>query len=125
MTYNTDGNLAALNQYQRQQDALAAGEETLEAMRRELADKLVEGYVEGIENVVDEFADAFTNERVVANLTARMQAAMKKEFAIPVMGRGRESYDTYLGFLDLIAGDISKRYSTPDEFDAAYRYFGV
>ena len=38
MTYNVDGNMSALNAYQREQDALADGDEHLERLQQELAD---------------------------------------------------------------------------------------
>jgi uncharacterized hydantoinase/oxoprolinase family protein len=122
---NPDGNTAALNRYQREQDAIAQGEEALERMRQEMADSLFDAYLEGVENVVDEVEDTLTDEKVMANLIGKLQNAMIKECQRPRMGRGSEVYSTYEALLSEICMDIAKRNSTPDEFDAAYRYFGL
>lgn len=54
MTYNTDGNLAALRQYECQQDKIYQAEERLETARQELADDLFDGYMSDNYSVIDE-----------------------------------------------------------------------
>ena len=120
MTYNTDGNLAALNAYQREQDAIADGEEYLERLQQELADDMFDAYVTGNSNVIDEVDDALASDERKIVL---MRKAMTKECQRPVMGRGCELYETYWKLLDSVCLDIAKRCTTPDEFDKFRREF--
>jgi hypothetical protein len=123
--YNTDGNLAALNAWQREQDEIEAGELHLEKLQQELADDIYDAYITGSENAVNEVEDALTDTQTMGNLLGRLRAAMEKECQRPVMGRGGEVYDTYWRLLDAVCLDIAKRCTTPDELDQARRFYGV
>ena len=122
MTYNVDGNMSALNAYQREQDALADGDEHLERLQQELADDMFDAYVTGNSNVIDEVDDALASHDTMIEL---MRKAMTKECQRPVMGRGCEVYDTYWKLLDSVCLDIAKRCSTPDEFDKFRVEYGL
>ena len=120
---NTDGNLAALNAWQRDQDAIEAGDLHLEKLQQELADDIYDAYITGNENAVNEVEDALTDAKTMANLLGRLRAAMEKESQRPVMGRGCEVYDTYWRLLDAVCLDIAKRSTTPEKMDQARRFY--
>ena len=88
MTYNTDGNLAALRAYEREQDALADADQAHEAAISELADGLFDAYITGDADVIDEVDDWLRDYP----WTERVRAAMVKECELPVMGRGGFMY---------------------------------
>src|SRR5690554_5647829 len=88
MGCNTDGNLAALRTYEREQDALAADDQAHEAAISELADDLFDAYITGDADVVDEVDDWLRDYL----WTERIRAAMVKECELPVMGRGGFMY---------------------------------
>jgi len=88
MTNNTDGNLAALNAHQREQDELAAADQAHEAAISELADDLFDAYITGDQDVIDEVDDWLRDYP----WTERVRAAMVKECELPVMGRGGFMY---------------------------------
>lgn len=52
--YNTDGNLAALRQYERELDEAERADEALREAQDEAADALFDAYVTGNKEVVDE-----------------------------------------------------------------------
>ena len=85
---NTDGNLAALHAYEREQDALAYAEQAHEAAISELADDLFDAYITGDPDVIDEVDDWLRDYP----WTERVRAAMVKECELPVMGRGGFMY---------------------------------
>src|SRR5690554_1419701 len=85
---NTDGNLAALRAYEREQDALAAADQAHEAAISELADDLFDAYILGDQDVIDEVDDWLRDYP----WTERVRAAMVKECELPVMGRGGFMY---------------------------------
>ncbi len=88
MGSSTDGNLAALRAYEREQDALAAAEHAHEAAISELADDLFDAYITGDADVIDEVDDWLRDYP----WTERVRAAMFKECELPVMGRGGFMY---------------------------------
>lgn len=118
--HKSDGNLAALNAYQREQDAIADGEIHLERLQQELADDMFDAYVTNNGAVIDEVNDALASDE---RMIVLMRKAMTKECQRPVMGRGCELYDTYWKLLDSVCLDIAKRCTTPDEFDKFRREF--
>jgi len=120
---NTDGNLAALNAWQREQDAIEAGDLHLEKLQQELADDIYDAYITGNENAVNEVEDALTDTKTMANLLGRLRAAMEKECRKPVGDRGTDLYDTTWKLLDAVCLDIAKRSTTPDELDQARRFY--
>lgn len=122
MAYNVDGNMITLNRYQREQDALADGEEYLENLQQELADDMFDAYVTGNSNVIDEVDDALASDE---RMITWMRKAMAKECQRPVMGRGCELYDTYWKLLDSVCLDIAKRCETPDQFDGFRVEYGL
>lgn len=117
-----DGNTAALNRYQREQDAIADGEAHLERLQQELADEMFDAYVTGNSNVIDEVDDALASDE---GMITRMRKAMTKECQLPVMGRGGYLYGTYWKLLDSACLGIAKRCSTPDEFDKFRSEYGL
>jgi hypothetical protein len=88
MTHNTDGNLAALRSYEREQDALAAADQAHEDAISELADELFDAYITGDADVIDEVDDWLRDYP----WTDRVRAAMVKERELLVMGRGGAMY---------------------------------
>lgn len=88
MTHNTDGNLAALSAYEREQDALYAADQAHEQAISELADDLFDAYITGDADVIDEVDDWLRDYP----WTERVRAAMAKECELPVMGRGGFMY---------------------------------
>jgi len=88
MTHNTDGNLAALRAYEREQDALAYAEQAHEAAISELADDLFDAYILGDQDAIDDVDDWLSDYP----WTERVRAAMVKECNLPVMGRGGFMY---------------------------------
>lgn len=88
MTHNTDGNLAALRAYEREQDELYEADMALERAQNELADDLFDAYITGDQDVIDEVDDYLASYP----WTKRVRAAMVKECELPVMGRGGFMY---------------------------------
>lgn len=88
MRGNTDGNLAALRAYEREQDALHEAEQAHESAISELADDLFDAYITGDQDVIDE-VDEYLREYPWAE---RVRAAIVKECELPVMGRGGFMY---------------------------------
>lgn len=85
---NTDGNLAALRAYEREQDALAAADQAHEDDISVLADDLFDAYIMGDSDIIAEVDDYLASYP----WTERVRAAMVKECELPVMGRGGFMY---------------------------------
>lgn len=65
---NTDGNLAALNAYQREQDHLDDMDIGLEASQGELSDALFEAYYKSNQDVIDEVNDYLEDTEVTRTM---------------------------------------------------------
>ena len=65
---NTDGNLAALNAYQREMDLLDDMDTALEIAQGELSDDLFEAYYKSNQDVIDEVKDYTEDAEVTRNL---------------------------------------------------------
>lgn len=123
MSHKTDGNLAALNAYLRQEDERDAAQERLEEARQELADALFDAYVGGDGNVIIEVDDILTDVDQTDWLLNKLRLAMTKECSRPVMGRGGEIYQAYLDVLSDACETIAKRCKTEEDFDSYYQDF--
>ena len=73
MNYNTDGNLAALNAYQREQDALDEANRILEEAQQELADDLFDAYMSNNYSVIDEVDDSLTDTDTMDDLIKQLR----------------------------------------------------
>lgn len=120
-----DGNTAALNAYQREQDAIADGEIHLERLQQELADDMFDAYVTGNHSVIDEVNDGLLEMQTMDNMIDQLRYAMAVECQRPVMGRGCEIYDAYMKIISSVCEDIAKKCTTPDEFDKFRREYGI
>jgi hypothetical protein len=105
MTYNTDGNLAALRAYEREQDALYEAEQAHEAAISELADDLFDAYILGDADVIDEVDDWLGDYP----WTERVRAAMVKECELRVMNRGGFMYKIGQAAISEACEAIAKR----------------
>ena len=77
-----DGNTAALNQYQREQDALDDQDEALRAAQQELSNDLFDGYFEGNSACVDWIDEVILDDEDTANnLLDKMRAQYLKPLA--------------------------------------------
>ncbi len=120
---NTDGNLAALRQYEREQDALEAADLNIEALQLSLAIDLFEAYATKNYAVIDEVNDSLTDTDVTDNLINKLREAATKECKRPKMGRGCLLYSAYEKVVDLVCRDIAQRYTTEGEIEAAREGF--
>ena len=118
---NTDGNLAALRAYERQQDAIAEGDAHLESLQQALADDLFDAYLTENHDVIGEVDDFLADYP----WPDRMRAAMTKECERPVMGRGCIAYKALETAISEACEHIAKVCTTPDEFDRFRREFGL
>jgi hypothetical protein len=66
-TIDTDGNTAALNQYQREQDSLDDQDEALRVAQQELSNDLFDGYFEGNGACSDWIDELILDEEDTAN----------------------------------------------------------
>lgn len=117
----TCANTAILNSYQREQNAIADGEASLERLQQDLSDELYDAYLSVNSAVIDE-VDDFLADYPWAD---RMRAAMVKESAIPVMGRGGYAYKAVQDAFIEAVESIAKKQTTPDEFDRFRHDFGL
>jgi len=115
--YNTDGNLAALNAYQREQDALEAADLELEAAQVETANDLYDAYFTNKQDVIDEVDDALTDTLTTGNLINKLREAGTVECQRPVMGRGCELWDAYRKLIDAVCLEIAQRCETMEELE--------
>ena len=100
MNYDTDGNLAALRQYEREQDALYEADEAFEELLGELSDELFEAYFEGNTGVVDEVNDAFT----LTEFEGELEEICREYFNRPM-----KMHDEYREFIGRVCDAIAKR----------------
>jgi len=81
-TMHTDGNTTALNQYQREQDALEDQDEALRVAQQELSNDLFDGYFEGNSACVDWIDEVILDDEDTANnLLDKMRAQYLKPLA--------------------------------------------
>ncbi len=120
---NTDGNLAALHQYEREQDALEAAGLNIEALQLSLSIDLFEAYVTKNHAVIDEVNDSLTDSDVIDNLIDKLREAVTEECKRPEMGRGCLLYSAYEKVVDEVCRDIAGRYTTGGEIEAARKEF--
>jgi hypothetical protein len=81
-TMHTDGNTTALNQYQREQDALEDQDEALRVAQQELSNDLFDGYFEGKSACVDWIDEVILDDEDTANnLLDKMRAQYLKPLA--------------------------------------------
>lgn len=126
MRYDTDGNLAALRQYEREQDALDAQDIALENAQRELADALYDAYLTNNEQVIDEVNEILTEDEYrQAKMLTKLREAMSVEATRPAMGRGCEVYSAYMNLIDLCCMDIAERSESIEDIEKAVRFYGV
>lgn len=114
--FNTDGNLAALRTYEREQDALQAADDYRQRLRQDLADDLFDKYVEGDEDIIME-----VDERLLEmdeEMFFKLRRAMMKECRKPVSDRGSDIYEAYWKLID--AACLEMVDSVEDD-DDAYR----
>ena len=114
MSYNTDGNLAALDAYLREQDELDQAEAALHAAQNELADGLFEAYFNGNTHVVDEINDMLTEEEY----TYRLIELNREYFNRPI-----EYHDQYRELIIEVCNKIADRYETIDDVETASAAF--
>ena len=110
MSYNTDGNLAALAAYEREQDALAAADEALEQAQAGLSDGLFEAYFNGKENAVLEVNDQLTEEQYPDRLIE-----LNREY----FNRPIEYHDQYREMIIEICDQIANGYDDIEEVERA------
>lgn len=120
---NTDGNLAALNAYLREQDAIYEGDAKLESMIQDLAIDMYEAYVTGNHSVIDEVDGRLTDTDVTDNLISKLREAATEECKRPKMGRGCLLYSAYEKVIDAVCRDIAGRYTTESQIEAARKEF--
>ena len=81
-TIDTDGNTAALNQYQREQDSLDDQDEALRVAQQELSNDLFDGYFEGNGACADWINEVILDDEDTANnLLEKMRAQYLKPLA--------------------------------------------
>lgn len=110
MNYNTDGNLAALAAYEREQDALAAADEALEQAQADLSDGLFEAYFNGKEHAVLEVNDQLTEEKY----TDRLIELNREYFNRPI-----EYHDQYRELIIEICDSIANGYNDIEDVERA------
>ena len=114
MTYCTDGNLAALAAYEREQDALERADEELFDAQNELMDGLFEAYFNGNKHVIDEVNDTLTEEEY----TDRLIELNREYFNRPI-----EYHDQYRELIIEVCSNIADRYETIDDVELASASF--
>lgn len=102
---DTDGNLAALRGYEREQDRLEAQDEAERQARQDISDSLFDAYATGNSEVVDEVHARLED---FDSLLPRLQKAMQLECTRPVMGRGPEIYDALLKLVSEACDDMAE-----------------
>ena len=110
MAYNTDGNLAALAAYEREQDALAAADEALEQAQTDLSEGLFDAYFNGKENAVLEVNDQLTEEKHLDRLIE-----LNREY----FNRPIEYHDQYRELIIEICDSIAARHDSIDDVEMA------
>lgn len=122
---NTDGNLAALHQYERDQDALESAGLIIEALQLSLAIDLFEAYVTKNYAVIDEVNDSLTDTDTTDNLINKLREAATEECKRPKTARGCLLYSAYEKVVDSVCRDIAGRYTTESEIEAARKEYGA
>ena len=120
-----DGNTAALNAYQKEQDALEAADLHLEAAQVETANDLFDGYFTKNYSVIDEVNDALLDTDTADNLINKLREAGTVECERPVMGRGCEVWPAYRNLIDAVCLEIAQRYETIGELERFRLDMGV
>jgi len=105
MAYNTDGNLAALNAYQREEDAYADAEDRIERLKQEFLDGCYSAIIEGNKEAVEVYEDWVSeNPEVFTRLLREAQSSKKIDNEL-FMQLSDWCFDEYLGE-DCTADDI-------------------
>lgn len=114
---NTDGNLAALRTYERQQDAIAEGDAHLESLQQALADDLFDAYLSNNFAVIDEVDDALRGVDTLDNMLKQLRDSWTRD--------GMALRAAYMKVIGAVCEDIAKGRTTPDEFDRFRREFDL
>jgi len=93
---NTDGNLAALNSYLREQDALDAQDEAERQERQEQADGMFDAYFEGDEEAVEELNDMIYSN---ADNQERLLEILRRNFDPSPANDGKALQNEYREFI--------------------------
>ena len=88
-TIDTDGNTAALNQYQREQDSLDDQDEALRVAQQELSNDLFDGYFEGNSACVDWIDEVILDDEDTAN---NLLDKMRAQYLKPLAANMRTAY---------------------------------
>lgn len=110
--YNTDGNLAALRQYEREQDELERADAMLRDARQNLSDDLYEAYLQGNQEVIDEVVDGlFTDEWA--------ESAMRRALTDPDYDLAKDYRERLIEMLDEWCAELNDM----RDIDRWYREF--
>ena len=88
-TIDTDGNTAALNQYQREQDSLDDQDEALRVAQQELSNDLFDGYFEGNGACADWIDEVILDDEDTAN---NLLDKMRAQYLKPLAANMRTAY---------------------------------
>lgn len=122
---NTDGNLAALNQYMKELDAAEAHDEYIEGMQLELADEMYDAYLTGNTDVIDEVNDLLEDPDKHDSMVSDMREAMSRESKLPLNKRGSIIHTAYQNIISEACQEIAKRYKTEDDMERMRREFNI
>jgi len=106
MTHNTDGNLASLRAYEREQDALADADQARDERRQEYADGLYDACLTGDREAMESMAEELQDGEPVA---MSLMAAMAKEAERPITRRGSIIHKAVQTLLSDACEAIAKR----------------
>ena len=105
-----DGNTAALNAYQREQDTLDDQDNALLAAQQELSNDLFDGYFEGNGACVDSVEDfLFDNIDVMNNLLKKMRESF--------MGRPADPRIAYKSAIGEVCDTLAAQQKTHEDID--------
>lgn len=116
MKYNTDGNLAALRAYEREQDALDAADMALDEARQEFSNDLFDAYFGKNYAVIDEVEELAAEEDAINNLLKKLRDAYPSASGVTC---------AYRDFIAAICDEIAERAEDFAAVDNHRRDYGL
>lgn len=123
MNPNTDGNLAALRQYEKEQDRLDSIDREVERLKGDMADSLFTEYHKGNPHVtVDVIDSMLETDEFAHDMLNQIRECYADEFADNRAQRIKSLYEQYVS---KACESIADRYDNIEDFDKAYKNFGI
>lgn len=116
MNYNTDGNLAALDAYLREQDELDQQDAAIEEAQEELSHNLFNAYFDDNQDVVNEVEDSLLH---TDDIIDAMLDALRSNFT----ENGAALRTAYMKHVSDACTAIAQRFEDMGRIDDAYNHF--